>query len=42
MLYAHIEAHELKSGIARLETFVLTQNPDEPPPDNGAQPLEKG
>jgi hypothetical protein len=36
MRYAHV----LKSGIARLETFVSSQAPEEPPPDSGARPFE--
>ena len=41
MRYAHVEAHDLKSGIARLETFVSSQAPEEPPPDSGARCIEK-
>jgi hypothetical protein len=41
MRYAHVEAHDLKSGIARLETFVASQAPEEPPPDSGARRIEK-
>jgi integrase len=41
MRYAHVEAHDLKSGIARLETFVSSQAPEEPPPDSGARRIEK-
>jgi hypothetical protein len=40
MRYAHVEAHDLKSGIARLERFVSSQAPEEPPPDSGARPVE--
>jgi hypothetical protein len=41
MRYADVEAHDLKSGVARLETFVSSQAPEEPPPDSGARPIEK-
>jgi integrase len=41
MRYAHVEAHDLKSGIARLETFVARHSPEEPPPESGARPLER-
>jgi site-specific recombinase XerD len=41
MRYAHVEAHDLKSGIARLETFVSIRAPEEPPPDSGARRIEK-
>jgi hypothetical protein len=41
MRYAHVKAHDLKSGIARLETFVASQAPEEPPPDSGARRIEK-
>ena len=41
MRYAHVEAHDLKTGIARLETFVASQTSEEPPPDSGARRIEK-
>jgi integrase len=41
MRYAHVEAHDLKTGIARLEIFVASQTPEEPPPDSGARRIEK-
>ena len=41
MRYAHVEAHDLNTGIARLETFVASQTPEEPPPDSGARRIEK-
>jgi hypothetical protein len=40
-LYAHVEAHDLKSGIARLETFVASHTPEETPPDSGARRIGK-
>jgi site-specific recombinase XerD len=39
MRYAHVEANDLKHGIARLETLVASHSPVEPPPDSGARPI---
>jgi len=33
MRYAHVDAHDLRSGVARLETFVASQAPEDVPPD---------
>jgi hypothetical protein len=41
MRYAHVEANDLKHGIARLETFVARHSPEEPPPDSGTRPHER-
>jgi len=41
MRYAHVEAADLKHGIARLEAFVASHTPAEPAPDSGARPISK-